>query len=69
MRNENEIVLIVLVNNFINGLSITVGANNLFDTYPDKNGIVSSTGLGAYGYISPFGFGGGYYYTRLAYNF
>ncbi|MBN6151876.1 TonB-dependent receptor [Xanthomonas sp. AmX2] len=54
---------------FANGLTLTVGANNLFDSYPDKIGIVSSTGLGAYGYISPFGFGGGYYYARLAYNF
>jgi len=31
--------------------------------------VLSNTGLGAYGYISPFGFGGGYYYTRLSYSF
>ncbi|WP_177431617.1 TonB-dependent receptor plug domain-containing protein [Pseudomonas huaxiensis] len=54
---------------FSNGVSLEVGANNLFDVVPDKNGITSSTGLGQYGYISPFGFGGGYWYTRLAYNF
>ncbi len=54
---------------FGNGLNLAVGANNLFDTYPDKIGITSSTGLGAYGYISPFGFGGGYYYARATYSF
>jgi len=54
---------------FINGMNLMIGANNLFDTYPDKIGIISSTGLGAYGYISPFGFGGGYWYARLTWNF
>lgn len=55
--------------NFANGVNLTVGANNLLDQYPDKVGVLSNTGLGAYGYISPFGFGGGYYYTRLSYSF
>jgi len=54
---------------FGSGLTWSVGANNLFDTYPDANGVVSNTGLGEYGYISPFGFGGGYAYTRLTYAF
>lgn len=54
---------------FSNGLTVEAGANNLFDVVPDDDGITSSTGLGKYGYISPFGFGGGYWYTRLAYNF
>jgi len=50
-------------------LTLAAGGNNLFNVYPDKNGVVGDTGLGAYGYMSPFGFGGGYYYTRATYTF
>ncbi len=49
--------------------SVTVGADNLFDVYPDRTGIVSANGSGAYGAFSPFGMTGGYYYTRLDYRF
>jgi iron complex outermembrane receptor protein len=63
------------------GLTITVGANNLFDTYPDGNligqsrsgsleGIVSSPGVFQYSRRSaPFGFNGGYWYGRVTYRF
>lgn len=54
---------------FANGLNWSIGANNLLDEYPDANGVVSNTGLGEYGYISPFGVGGGYAYTRLTYAY
>jgi iron complex outermembrane receptor protein len=48
-------------------VTLAVGANNLFDIYPDRNGIVSATdGSGAYGMFAPFGFSGGFYYARLA---
>ena len=50
-------------------LSITAGADNLFDTYPDTVGIVSANGGGKYGAFSPFGLTGGYYYTRVGYRF
>jgi len=50
-------------------LSLTVGADNLFDTYPDKVGVVSANGGGKYGAFSPFGLTGGYYYTRVGYKF
>ncbi|MEI9930284.1 MAG: TonB-dependent receptor [Rhizomicrobium sp.] len=47
-------------------LSLTVGADNLFNTYPDKIGPVdANTGIGQYGLFSPFGISGGFYYTRL----
>jgi iron complex outermembrane receptor protein len=47
----------------------SVGANNLFDTYPDRNGIVASDGSGAYGSFAPFGLSGGFYYTRVGVTF
>ena len=51
-------------------VTVAVGANNLFDVYPDKIGIVDTkTGTGAYGTFSPFGITGGFYYARLAYHF
>ena len=62
----------------MDGLTITVGAVNLFDEYPDKrnsdyralqfntgdNGYVSQ-----YPSFSPFGINGGYYYGKVAYRF
>ncbi|GFM54266.1 ligand-gated channel [Pseudomonas cichorii] len=50
-------------------LNIAVGAKNLFDVYPRKQGIPSNTMTSSYGTYSPFGFTGGYYYTRLTYAF
>ncbi|ENO89439.1 TonB-dependent receptor plug domain-containing protein [Thauera linaloolentis] len=49
--------------------TLAIGANNLFDVYPDKKGIPSTTGTFQYGQFSPFGFTGGYYYARLTHNF
>ncbi|GGZ30975.1 TonB-dependent receptor plug domain-containing protein [Asticcacaulis endophyticus] len=54
---------------FTDKLGLTVGADNLFDEYPDAVGIVSANGGGKYGAFSPFGQTGGYYYTRLDYRF
>ncbi|WP_249673848.1 TonB-dependent receptor plug domain-containing protein [Pseudomonas abieticivorans] len=50
-------------------LSVAVGAKNLFDEYPKKQGVPSSTMVSSYGVYSPYGFTGGYYYTRLTYAF
>ncbi|ARB30803.1 iron complex outermembrane receptor protein [Pseudomonas tolaasii NCPPB 2192] len=50
-------------------LNIAIGAKNLFDQYPRKQGVPSSTMVASYGTYSPFGFTGGYYYTRLTYAF
>ena len=50
--------------------TVGVGANNLFDTYPDRIGIVDpKTGQFQYGYFSPFGVTGGFYYARLTQRF
>lgn len=50
-------------------LTVAVGGNNLFNVYPDKKGIEDWSGAYKYGQFSPFGLGGSYYYTRLAYAF
>ncbi|MBT9472923.1 MAG: TonB-dependent receptor [Pseudomonadota bacterium] len=51
-------------------VGISVGANNLFNTYPDANGIYNTaTASGQYSGLSPFGFTGGSYYIRLQYDF
>ncbi|TKK32716.1 TonB-dependent receptor [Pseudomonas sp. CFBP13528] len=50
-------------------LNVAIGAKNLFDLYPKKQGVPSSTMLASYGTYSPYGFTGGYYYTRLTYAF
>lgn len=50
--------------------TVSLGANNLFDVYPDRVGIVDAkTGLGPYGVFSPFGITGGYYYSRVGVRF
>ena len=47
--------------------AIAVGANNLFNTYPDEN--PGAAGLGAlYPESTPFGFNGGFFYVRLSYD-
>ena len=49
-----------------NGLTVSAGAQNLFDSYPDRSTGVSGT---MYPEYSPFGFNGGYYYLRALYAF
>ena len=49
--------------------SITVGANNLFDVYPDKNGHYGNTSSGRFVYsrtVSQFGYNGRYVFGKLA---
>jgi len=50
-------------------VTLSVGANNLFDVYPDKNGIVAYDGSGLYGNFAPFGLSGGFYYGRVSVTF
>ncbi|HEV2147782.1 MAG TPA: TonB-dependent receptor [Longimicrobiaceae bacterium] len=53
-------------------VEIAVGANNLFDVYPDQwkdfdqKGPLSNNGIFRYSGISPFGFNGAFYYTRVS---
>jgi len=51
-------------------LGVSVGANNLFNVYPDANGIASTAnGSGFYPTTIPYGFTGGYYYGRITINY
>ncbi len=52
------------------GVSIAVGANNLFDVYPDKQIDANSfNGVFPYNGFSPFGFFGRFIYTRVNLHF
>jgi len=50
-------------------VTAAVGANNLFNVYPDKNTVPDTTGFAPYGGNSPFGLYGGYYYARVSVKF
>ncbi|PXX64432.1 iron complex outermembrane recepter protein [Pseudomonas sp. LAMO17WK12:I10] len=50
-------------------LTLNAGANNLFNKYPERTGLPSSSGAFPYGNFSPYGTTGGYWYTGLTYNF
>jgi iron complex outermembrane receptor protein len=53
-------------------LSITAGANNIFNVYPDRIKNFGSTGEGRNIYsvdVSQFGYMGGYYYVSMSLNF
>ena len=48
--------------------TLSIGAQNVLNTYPDENpGAVAGVG-NRYGQFGPFGFNGGYYYTRIGYG-
>ena len=52
----------------LNEVTLSVGAQNIFNTYPDENpGAVAGVG-NRYGQFGPFGFNGGYYYVRINYG-
>ena len=54
--------------NFVN---ITIGANNIGNTYPDQLQHFANTGEGRFVYsrnATQFGFNGGYYYTSLVFE-
>ena len=51
-------------------ITLAVGANNLFNNYPDAVGIFNAaTGAGQYPGTSPIGFTGGAYYGRIQWDF
>ena len=53
-------------------LTVTTGANNIFDIYPDPIENYVNTNEGRFIYAvngSPFGFMGGYYYVSMSFNF
>jgi iron complex outermembrane receptor protein len=49
----------------------SVGANNLFNTFPNKVNPIGEAPVNAqiYNTFSPYGYQGGYYYTRVTFNF
>ena len=49
--------------------TLSVGAENLLNTYPDVNMFGANTVGNQYGQFSPFGFNGAYYYVRVGYSF
>jgi iron complex outermembrane receptor protein len=56
---------------FRSGMKIHVGANNIFDVFPDKN-IPENSFNGIFVYprrTAPFGFNGGYFYTKVGWEF
>ncbi len=54
--------------NVMENLEVVVGANNLFDNYPDANPWAGVAGA-AYPVTAPMGFNGGMYYVRARYTF
>ncbi|MBD1597682.1 TonB-dependent receptor plug domain-containing protein [Pseudomonas typographi] len=50
-------------------LTLNAGANNLFNKYPERTHLASTSGGYPYGNFSPYGTTGGYWYTGLTYNF
>lgn len=55
---------------FRDKVTFAVGSNNLFNNYPDANGIFNAaTGAGQYPGTSPIGFTGGSYYARVQWDF
>jgi len=54
-----------------NGVKFSIGGNNVFDVYPDKN-VPRNSFNGIFVYprrTAPFGFNGGYYYARVTFEF
>jgi len=63
---------------FTDAIKLTVGANNLFNEYPDKKNSTllqdyrshnDNSAVAIYPSFSPFGINGGYYYGKLSFTF
>ena len=54
---------------FTDRITLTAGAQNVFDNYPDENPTAAATTGNRYGQFSPFGFDGAFWYGKLGYNF
>ncbi|HEY9517389.1 MAG TPA: TonB-dependent receptor [Gemmatimonadaceae bacterium] len=56
-----------LAYHFSNGLTVTGGADNIFNVFPDKTiAANSSGGIFVYSGFSPFGYNGAFYFLRLS---
>lgn len=56
-------------NKWISGLKFTVGANNLFNSFPEQSKDGSVGGVVKYSFNSPEGANGAYYYAQVGYDF
>lgn len=52
----------------LDNITLSLGGTNIFDVRPDKHALPSAVGLNLYG-NPPFYPGGGFWYTKLAYDF
>ena len=52
----------------VNGMTFSVGGQNILNTFPDVNPLAASGTGNYYGQFSPFGFNGAFYYGRLSYQ-
>ena len=50
------------------GLTMTIGAQNILNSYPDENPNALDIG-NKYSQFSPFGFNGAYWYSKIGYSF
>ncbi len=50
-------------------LTLVVGAQNVFDTYPDENPNAAAGVGNQYSQYTPFGFNGAFYYARVKFDF
>jgi iron complex outermembrane receptor protein len=54
----------------LDGVRLAIGANNLFDVYPDATpATLNGTGVAAFPFYSPFGFNGRFVYARMNLSF
>ena len=65
---DNMILDAEVAYNFNDNYTLTFGAQNITDEYPDVNPFAASGAGNAYGQASPAGFGGGFYYLRFRYE-
>lgn len=54
---------------FASGLSLNIGAQNIFDETPDDNPWGALVAGAQYPVHTPYGFNGGFYYARVGYSF
>jgi iron complex outermembrane receptor protein len=57
---------------FTKNLAVTIGADNIFNTFPDKNTKANNISLGRFVYnrnVTQFGLNGGFYYGKLELTF
>lgn len=68
IANDEWLVDVELGYEFSEGVTFALGAENIFDNYPDNNPHAGGVG-DKYAVDSPFGFNGAFYYARLGWLF